>query len=238
MTAENVMIGTAPAKAKVGFLLGVGILLLPIVFVWWLLKPGYSLLARVVGFGWLGLIVLAILGSSGGGSSNPQSAKTPAVTSSGSETATTVSEPVAPAASKSKWTYSESVDEMRGTKTRLATLESTNELKFGFPYDGGTTQLMLRQRPQDGLNVILEVKGQFVCNSFSDDKITAKFDDGPIQSFGCAEPSSGGTGTLFVKSEKRFLESLKKAKTLTIEAEFYEAGPRQISFDVAGLNWE
>lgn len=51
----------ATAKRTVSFLLGIGILLFPIVFVWFLLRKGHSVLARVVGFGWLILCVLAIV---------------------------------------------------------------------------------------------------------------------------------------------------------------------------------
>lgn len=55
---------TAPTKRNVGFLLGLGILFIPVVFAWFLLRSGHSLLARIVGFGWLVLCVLAVVGSS------------------------------------------------------------------------------------------------------------------------------------------------------------------------------
>lgn len=44
---------TAPTVRKVGVRLGIGILLLPIVFAWFTLKKGYSTLARAVSFIWL-----------------------------------------------------------------------------------------------------------------------------------------------------------------------------------------
>jgi hypothetical protein len=51
---------TAPIQSrKIGFMLGLGVFVLPYFFVWFLLRKGYSPLARIVGFGWLGLIVLA-----------------------------------------------------------------------------------------------------------------------------------------------------------------------------------
>jgi hypothetical protein len=49
------------AKEKVGFLLGIGILLVPFIFVWFLLKRGYSNFARIVGFGWLAVFFIAAL---------------------------------------------------------------------------------------------------------------------------------------------------------------------------------
>lgn len=48
---------------KVGFLLGIGIFLVPIVFAWFLLRKGHSTLSRVVGFVWLALVCLVWIGS-------------------------------------------------------------------------------------------------------------------------------------------------------------------------------
>ncbi|WP_411390703.1 OB-fold protein [Pseudomonas sp. MPB23] len=50
-----------PAKRNVGFLLGIGILFFPIIFAWFLLRKGHSVLSRVVGFGWLILCILVIV---------------------------------------------------------------------------------------------------------------------------------------------------------------------------------
>lgn len=50
-----------PAKRTVGFLLGIGILFFPIVFAWFLLRNGHSVLSRVVGFGWLIFCTLVIV---------------------------------------------------------------------------------------------------------------------------------------------------------------------------------
>lgn len=61
MTSDT--IGVAAQRRQVGFLLGIGILCLPFIFVWFLLKPGYTTFARVVGFGWLALAVLFVVGS-------------------------------------------------------------------------------------------------------------------------------------------------------------------------------
>lgn len=49
---------------KVGWKLVVGIVLLPIVFAWFLLKPGYSIVARALSFGWMALVIVgSVLGS-------------------------------------------------------------------------------------------------------------------------------------------------------------------------------
>lgn len=51
-----------PTKRHVGFLLGMGILILPIVFAWFTLRSGYSVLARSVSLVWL-VVSLLIFGS-------------------------------------------------------------------------------------------------------------------------------------------------------------------------------
>lgn len=49
--------GQAPAR-KVSLLLAIGIIFVPIVFAWFLLRKGYSTVARGVGFGWLTLTII------------------------------------------------------------------------------------------------------------------------------------------------------------------------------------
>lgn len=48
------------ANRRVGFALGAGVFLLPIVFVWFLLRQGHSSLSRVLGFAWLAVGLLFV----------------------------------------------------------------------------------------------------------------------------------------------------------------------------------
>lgn len=51
------------AERKTSILLIIGIVLMPIVFAWFLLRKGYSSIARVLGFGWLiGSVFLVLVG--------------------------------------------------------------------------------------------------------------------------------------------------------------------------------
>jgi len=139
----------------------------------------------------------------------------------------------------SKWEYSESKDEMRGTTTKTASVTSDNSVDLDFPYGEVHGQLWIRRRPEDGLNVAFEVeKGQVLCHSYSDDYISMKFDDGPIQRFRCTGSSDGSTETAFVVDESRALAALKRAKRTIVEAEFFQQGRQQFVFDTAGLNWK
>jgi hypothetical protein len=148
-------------------------------------------------------------------------------------TAATEAEPV------SKWDYSESKDEMRGTTAKLASLRSENVVDLDFPYGEVHGRLWIRRRPEDGLNIAFEVeKGQVLCHSFTDDYISMKFDDGPIQKFRCTGSSDGSTETAFIIDEPRALAALKRAKRTIVEAEFFQKGRQQFVFETAGLKWE
>lgn len=67
----NTVASVESPKRKVGILLAVGIFLVPLVFSWFLLRKGHSTLARVLGFGWLGFVLLVMLA---GPSKAPKSA--------------------------------------------------------------------------------------------------------------------------------------------------------------------
>jgi hypothetical protein len=144
----------------------------------------------------------------------------------------------APAIPTSGWVYQRSKDEMRGTTSKFAVLKSSNFLIFGFPYKGGAARLALRQRPEDGLNVILTIDGQFLCSQFTNDTVAVKFDDGPIRRFECSRPKEESSGSIFINDEQTFLSRLRKAKKVIIEADFYREGPKQMVFNVGGLDWK
>lgn len=55
---------TPPAR-PVGPGLGVGIFLFPYIFAWFLLAPGYSKRARLIGFGWMAVTLLMVFGRLG-----------------------------------------------------------------------------------------------------------------------------------------------------------------------------
>lgn len=59
MTEQNTTSNDVP-KRKIGCLLLLGIVFLPFIFVWFLLKPGYSKASKIVGFIWL-LVVFVFI---------------------------------------------------------------------------------------------------------------------------------------------------------------------------------
>jgi hypothetical protein len=137
-----------------------------------------------------------------------------------------------------EWRYFDSKDEMRGESVQYAALESESLLEFQFPYNGGSTpSLTLRRRPKE-LSVMLKIdKGQFSCSSVGTDFVVAKFDEGPLQSFKCIPAQDLTPNILFIEPEKKFIEALRKSKRLILEAKFFQAGSRQMTFKTEGLNW-
>ena len=145
----------------------------------------------------------------------------------------------AEAKSATKWEYSESKDEMRGTTAKTASLTSDNTVDLQFPYGEVHGELWIRRRPEDGLNVAFQVeKGQVLCHSFTESYISMKFDDGPIQKFRCTGSSDGSTETAFIEDEGRALAALKRSKRAVVEAEFFQQGRQQFVFETAGLRWK
>ena len=128
---------------------------------------------------------------------------------------------------------------MRGTSSKVAQITSDNVVDLDFPYGEVHGQLWVRQRHEDGLNVAFEVeKGQVLCNSFTESYVSIKFDDRPIQKFRCTDASDGSSNVAFLSNEHSVLAELKKSKRAIVEAEFFQQGRKQFTFDTAGLNWK
>ncbi len=66
--------GARAEQRSVGALLGIGILLMPYVFAWFLLRRGYSRRARLIGFGWMAVVLVGLRLSDSGSSSSVSAA--------------------------------------------------------------------------------------------------------------------------------------------------------------------
>lgn len=145
----------------------------------------------------------------------------------------------APKEPESKWAYFNDKDEMRGTESRYAQLEGSNTINLDFPYGEQRGRMVVRQSAQFGFDILVGVEsGQIMCNSFSRSYVNVKFDDGPIQRFGCNDASDGTNNMVFIEGAKGFLAKLKKSEKVIVEAEFFQNGMQQLAFDTANLKWE
>jgi hypothetical protein len=138
------------------------------------------------------------------------------------------------------WTYPDERPDEMGRVTKGAQLNSSNAASFGFPYQGEPhAALILRDSPKYGLDVMLKVeRGQFV-SSYTKNFVTVKFDDGELAKFAVGEPEDGKSRLLFIRPDdaELFTSHLRNAKSLKIETDFFQEGPRVFEFNVRGLNW-
>lgn len=140
---------------------------------------------------------------------------------------------------ESEWNYSTEKDEMRGTTSRFAQLDAANMINLDFPYGEQRGRVVVRQSAQFGFDILVGVpSGQIMCNSFSDSYVNVKFDDGAIQRYGCTDASDGTSNMIFIQGSKGFLSKLKKSKKAVVEAEFFQNGMQQMTFNTANLKWE
>lgn len=136
------------------------------------------------------------------------------------------------------WKFDEKKDAMGRGDTKIAFVESINEVTFDFPYRGAQHGvLLLRAKPND-VDVILRIdRGQFLCGIRGCD-LTVRFDDGKPMKWSAGQPADHSSTALFLNRERKFLEAVRKAKIVRIEATFFQAGTRVFEFDSSGLgNW-
>jgi len=112
----------------------------------------------------------------------------------------------------------------RGT-VKYAEIQSTNTVTFGWPYGGPQrATLGLRIHPTCGKSLILFLpKAHFLCHTFDDScRVTVRVDDGKPQTFRASGPDDHAVPTLFIRGYDVLVPQLKTARTLRIEANFYQ----------------
>ncbi|MGE0373109.1 MAG: hypothetical protein AB7Q01_14675 [Gammaproteobacteria bacterium] len=126
---------------------------------------------------------------------------------------------------------------MSGKNFTVAAVESQNTVRFGFPYEGEqrATLTIREKHPRYGTNVMLSIEaGQFLCHT-DDCDVLVKFDDRAPKKYEASEPTDNSSTMLFLDAESTFISQLRQAKTVTIEATFYQEGIREFKFDAAGF---
>lgn len=177
----------------------------------------------------IGLIVITrpspdAIGKSGTSAANGQ----------GTSAALVAEEPSGPPS----WSYQTNRDPLTDKAVELACINSIDEVRLGFPYKDQQIRLCLRRSPQYGLDAYIAMPegGQFKCSSYSNCKVSIRFDDGPVQAFSGAEASDGSSDVLFIVNAQRFLSGLTKAKKTRILAEYYENGNQTSEFATADFD--
>ena len=98
----------------------------------------------------------------------------------------------------------------------------------------------VRQTKKSGTDVILGIsKGQFNTDIINGQYVSVKFDDNAAKKYKTYSADDGSLDVLFIDNAKDFIAKAKTAKTIKIEAEFYQEGNRLFTFTAdKPLKWE
>lgn len=134
-----------------------------------------------------------------------------------------------------QWSQRTISDPMSDTKVRTFTARSLNAHNLAAPYQGATrASLVLRQEGDEIPDVILMIdRGQLLCRPRCDLRI--RFDDNPPQDWGANPSGDGSPEIAFLGGESFFLELLRTAKRVRIEAPIYREGLRVWEFKTTNL---
>lgn len=142
---------------------------------------------------------------------------------------------------KNGWNYESEIDEMDGSTTKRAIVLSSNIVEFDFPYNGGSTLgICVRNTKKYGTDVMISIsKGQFISSEYNGTNyVTVRFDNNVPIKFTTVEPSDYSNDLLFLQNPKKFIKLAKKAKTIKIEAPFFNEGSYVFTFDTnKPLKW-
>ena len=138
--------------------------------------------------------------------------------------------------SGSNWSYRSQRDEMRDAETTHACVRASDTVNLTWPYPDQALELCTRKSPKFGKDILLSLPegGQFMCRSYDGCTVKVRFDDGAVQTFSAASASDGSSDVIFITNAPRFAAALRRAKTVRIEAEFYQAGIQASGFEVEG----
>jgi len=145
----------------------------------------------------------------------------------------------APTASPSQtWHYAHWADPMGRGTTRIAEVDSTNVLNFGFPYAGEQhARFAIVNSAKYGLQVRLTIhSGQFMCPSYRGCTVQVRLDDEPVVAMRAAPSDDGDSTVLFLTKPKAVVADVLKAKIFRVEAPFWQEGTQILSFPVADLD--
>lgn len=152
----------------------------------------------------------------------------------------TAAPPAPPAAAPvgKQWEYRASEEQMTNGTRKSASVESTNTVEFGFPYNGAQHgHLTLRTDPRYGRDVIFRIeKGQILCTSYEGCTVQVRFDDDKPSNFSASTAADHSSELVFLNDYARFLARMKKAKRVRLSLDIYQSGRPVFDFDVSGFD--
>ncbi|CAN5668013.1 hypothetical protein BH09BAC4_BH09BAC4_51200 [soil metagenome] len=135
------------------------------------------------------------------------------------------------------WTYENKSDKIGGTVSR-ASVTSPDSLKFGFPYEAGSTATLTIRKRDDNTTLFLRVSNGQFNRSFQGGNARIRFDSEPAATYTFSAAANGSANVIFFDDVQKLIRKIKASKKMVIDVEFYAQGTRQIEFKTAGLTWK
>lgn len=137
------------------------------------------------------------------------------------------------------WIYTEENDTNGTGKIYRASLAANELLDFNFPYNGGAVATIQLSNETGHNNVQLCVSKGLFNSSFSDGMcIQVCFDEKEPVRFYCSNLSVEKANPVSINNPDKFIDGLKKAQRVVIEADFSGSGMRRMEFMAGKLKWE
>ncbi len=138
------------------------------------------------------------------------------------------------------WTYDESIDEMRGTRSVWASMPSSNTISMDFPFNEPQSLLLTVRRSDSGkgkseIDVMLSIPRGIIQCYRHDCSVTAKFDGEDPVTWEAAGPESNDSNLVFVRKAEQFVSKLNTGKQLIVEIPFHGEGRHQFKFELQPL---
>lgn len=209
--------------------------------IWFIIRPSpalpiFATRGRAIATGAAIFIGLPIIGAATGITNMAPSATKTASTATTDSGAATDGNSQAPAAPTSSWTYNEDKDQMRGTTVKYAQVQSSEKFPNSIGVGDEQSTVLEVQKQAKGYDVdIINPNLQFTCSTLVTKQLAVKFDDGPIEHYTCTGSVGDKFGLAFLTKGDGFVSKLRAAKRVMIEAEVFQRGNVQMSFNVAGF---
>lgn len=136
------------------------------------------------------------------------------------------------------WQYAQQQDKMSGVTTYFAQTTAKELLHFDFPYNGSAESTLTIRKDKKTTIYYQISKGQIITDDVYGGYMRVKFDDEKPMQIKYYNSSDYSSKIIFLGSTNLLLNKLKKARKFLIEVRFFNAGSRQIEFDVQGLKWK
>jgi hypothetical protein len=134
---------------------------------------------------------------------------------------------------KSKWGYSDVNDELHGS-FRMAILQSDDTTRFDADILPGWLNISLYEGGRPVLDTGTK-SGYFSCAG-EGDRIYAKFDDGPVETYACEVRGDDPRRAEIIDAAK-FIDHISRSQKLILEPAFISNGRKRFTFTTGGLEF-